>query len=240
MAPKGFDEAGLADARLSPKQNDLTLARSHPGPAIDEDLQLMIPAEDGRARAFGPRPGAAAGLGRIERLEGLHRSVEPLQRQWLQRSVGELSCGNPLRRLGDDYAARRRRALQPRREVRRLPDDPDLADLAAADEVADHHEAGGDADSRLTGDSVRQGQASHRPLQSESSPNGMRSVFFVGAWVAEIGEHAVAHVFGDVTSVVRDDVVAGRPKHLEDMHHVLGIQRIGKRNRADDIAKQDG
>src|SRR6185312_12466049 len=77
-------------------------------------------------------------------------------------------------------------------------------------------------------------------LQRESSPNGTRSFFFVGAWISEISEHAVAQVSGDVAIVTRDDVIAGRPKHIEDLHHVLGIQRIGQRNRTDDIAKQDG
>ena len=143
----------------------MTRAGSNLGPAIDEDLQLEIPAENRGPRVFGPRPGAAAGLGRVERLERLHRGVESLQRQRLQRSIGEQSRRDPLGGLGDDDASRLRRGLQPRGEVRRLSDNPHLPNFTAADEVVDHHQAGGDPNSRLAGNAVRQREAPHRFLQ---------------------------------------------------------------------------
>ena len=143
----------------------MTRAGSNLGPAIDKDLQFEIPAENWGPRVFGPRPGAAAGLGRVERLERLHRGVESLQRQRVQRSIGEQPRRDALSGLGDHDASRLRRGLQPRGEVRRLSDNPHLANFTAAHEVVDHNEAGGDPNSRLADNVARQREAPHRFLQ---------------------------------------------------------------------------
>jgi hypothetical protein len=84
-----------------------------------------------------------------------------------------------------------------RRTVRRLPDHRLLLRRAFADEIADHDQAGGDADANLEladgghveppdrGDDVEAGP--HRPLR----------IVFVRSRIAEINQHSVAHVFGD-------------------------------------------
>ncbi len=58
--------------------------------------------------------------------------------------------------------------------------------------------------------------------------------------VAEIGEHAVAEEFGDISVEPRNRAGAGVLVALDQIAHVLGIERGGKRGRADEVAEQDG
>ena len=75
--------------------------------------------------------------------ERLGEALEPLRAE-----VGELeqAADQPARRLADHHAARLGQRLQPRREVRRLADHRLLARRAFADQLADHDQAGRDAD----------------------------------------------------------------------------------------------
>ena len=68
----------------------------------------------------------------------------------LRAEVGQLeqAADQPARRLADDDAARLRQRLQPRRQVRRLADHRLLLRRALADQLADHDQAGRDADPR--------------------------------------------------------------------------------------------
>ena len=58
-------------------------------------------------------------------------------------------------------------ALQPRREVRRLTDDRLLLSRTRSDQIADHHQPGGDADAGLQRSA---GLQTCPPLRSTSSP----------------------------------------------------------------------
>jgi hypothetical protein len=62
----------------------------------------------------------------------------------MSRSVAD----QPPRRLGYDDPAGVRQALQPRREIGGVADDGLFLRGPLSDDVADHHEAGGDADPR--------------------------------------------------------------------------------------------
>ena len=57
--------------------------------------------------------------------------------------------------------------------------------------------------------------------------------------IAEIGEHAVAHVFGDEAALARDLGRAAFVIGRDDAPHVLGIEPRGKRGRAEEVAKHD-
>ena len=63
-------------------------------------------------------------------------------------------------------------------------------------------------------------------------------VVLMGLRIAEIGEHAVAHVFGDEAAVAlrstsAQHVVIGR----DDLSHVLGVEPRRQRGRADEVAE---
>ena len=64
-------------------------------------------------------------------------------------AVLEEIADQPTRACGDDDRVRLGQGLQPGGEVRRFADDRLLLRRAFADEVADDHEPGGDADARL-------------------------------------------------------------------------------------------
>jgi hypothetical protein len=58
--------------------------------------------------------------------------------------------------------------------------------------------------------------------------------------VAEIGQHAVAHVLGDEAAIGRDQIRAALVIGADDPAHVLRIELRRKRGRADEIAEHDG
>ena len=58
--------------------------------------------------------------------------------------------------------------------------------------------------------------------------------------IAEIGQHAVAHEFGDVTVEPGDRPGAGVLVALDQTAQVFGVKRTGKCRRADQIAEQNG
>ena len=71
---------------------------------------------------------------------------------------------------------------------------------ASADEIADHDEPRGDADAHLQGDARGSVQLRRRLDERKPSLDRAFGVVFVGLRIAEIGEHAVAHIFGDETA----------------------------------------
>ncbi|HKN29674.1 MAG TPA: hypothetical protein VJY34_18020 [Roseiarcus sp.] len=77
----------------------------------------------------------------------------------------------------------------------------------------------------------------------DNRKSGSRSVFsvvLVRQRVAEIGEHAVAHVLGDEAAVAFDQARAAFVIGGDDPAHVLGIEPGRYRGRADEIAEHHG
>ena len=70
-----------------------------------------------------------------------------------------------------------------------------------ADEVADHDEPGGDADPHLQRRAGAVFELRHRLDHREPGMHGAFGVILVGLRIAEIGQHAVAHILGDETAV---------------------------------------
>ena len=136
-------------------------------------------------------------------------------------------------------AARLGQRLQPRRQIGRVADDRLFLRRALSDEIADHDDAGRDADADL--------QLLLRPRfelrddggDVEAGPDRPLGVVLVGARKAEIGQHAVAHEFGDEAVVARDRARTGVLIGANDLAHVLGIEPRRQRGRADEIAEHD-
>ena len=100
--------------------------------------------------------------------------------------------------MADDDSAWLGKGLEPRREVGRLADHGLLLRRALADQLANHDQPGRDADPRRE----RRGRAALEPAdrldQSEPSSHRPLGVVLVRLRPAEVGEHAVAHVLGDM------------------------------------------
>ena len=96
------------------------------------------------------------------------------------------------RALGDDDRVRLGDALQTCRKVRGLADDAPLLSLARSDQIADHDQSGGNAHAGLQGSAGL--QPAHRCDQLQPRPHRPLGVVLMGLRIAEIHEHAVAHV----------------------------------------------
>ena len=96
------------------------------------------------------------------------------------------------RALGDDHRVRLGNALQARRKVRRLADDAALLRLTRSDQVADHDQPGRNADTGLQRSAGL--QRTHRCDQLQPRPHRPLGVVLMRLRIAEVDEHAVAHV----------------------------------------------
>ena len=139
------------------------------------------------------------------------------------------------RALVDDHAVGLGDPLQPRREVRRVADDVALLRLSGPQKIADHHVPCRDADPHVQRGACRRIQLGRGGDDRERRADRVLGVLFVSLRIAEVGEHAVAHVFGDEAAVGRDEASAACVIGCEDLPHVLGVEPRGKRGRADEI-----
>ena len=139
------------------------------------------------------------------------------------------------RALGDDHRVRLGDPLQARREVRRLADNAALLRLARSDQVADDDEPGGNADTGLQR-SARL-EPGHRRDQLQSRPDRPLGVVLMRLRIAEINEHAVAHVFGhepaEAAHRLGDAFLIGR----NDLAQVLRVHARGQRRRTDQVGE---
>ena len=204
------EHARLADPGLAREQHHLAVAVLGPGPALEQDAELVLAPDQRREMLAVQRLEAALGATLAFDPPGGERLGEALEA--LRAEVGQLEqpADQPARRLADHHAARRRERLQPRREVRRLADHGLLLGRALADQLADHDQAGRDADpgrQRLA--RRRRPAAASAVDQRQPGPDRPLGVVLVRLRPAEIGEHAVAHVLGDVAAPALDHLGAG-------------------------------
>ncbi len=112
-------------------------------------------------------------------------------------------------RLADQDGVGRGKRLKPRGEVGCLADDGALLCGADADDLADHDQAGGDADARLQRHAVGACYAGHFGDDGKSGMHRARGRILVGMWKAEIGEYAIAHELGDEAAEPSDGACRG-------------------------------
>jgi hypothetical protein len=106
-----------------------------------------------------------------------------------------------------------------------------------ADQVADDHQPGGDPDAHLQRCPSRGIEPGHRLDQREPCPHRPLGVMLVGPRIAEIGEHAVAHVLRDETAAAFNDRSAAAVMGGDHRAQILRIEPRRQRRRADQIAE---
>src|SRR6202040_4431492 len=62
-------------------------------------------------------------------------------------------------------------------------------------------------------------------------------IIFVGSWISEIGQHAVAHVSGDKAIVSADRLGGALLVYTQDLTEVLRVETRRERGRVHDIAE---
>ena len=227
----------LADPGLAGQHDHVALALARPAPALDQERALLL-AADQRAEA------GVQGLEAIHRAQAMHpadpdRLGEPLELLRRQVLAVEQIADQAPRGRADHDLARLRQLLQPGREVRRGADHRLLLGGALPDQIADHHEPGGDADPHLQGELGPGRQLVHRLHQVERGAHGALGILLVRLRVAEVRQHAVAHVLGDVAVVALDHRRAATLVGVDHGPHVFA-DRDAQRGRADQVGEQDG
>src|SRR5262249_29286217 len=104
-----------------------------------------------------------------------------------------------------------------------------------ADEIANHDQAGANADSHL--ERLNAAQLSNRFDERQSGPHRPLGVVFVGLGIAEIDEHPIAHVFSNEPAepgdLLRDALVIGADHGTQ----IFGVEPCRERRRAHQIAE---
>ena len=194
------------------------------------------PTSGVRSRPCNASKRLSAALPRSTRA-GHHRRAQALELDGTQIRVLEQTAGQPPRARRDHHGPRLGQCLQPRREVRRLADHRLFLRCALADQIADDHQPGGDADPHLQWrrrDGVEPGH-----LLDQLQPGAHRAlgIVLVGPRIAEIGEHAVAHVLGDKPAAAPDHLGNAAVIGADHRAQILRVEPRRQRRRADQIAE---
>ncbi len=156
-------------------------------------------------------------------------SVCARQRRQLERSTHQLPRG-----LGDHHLARLGHTLQSGRQIGRLADHRLLLCRPLADQLADHHEPGGDADPAGQG-RVAGTQPPDRRDNRQPGPNSPLRLVLMRHRPAEIGQDTVAHELRDMTFEPQDLAGHGVLIAAQDRAHLLRVEPSRQRRRAHQI-----
>jgi hypothetical protein len=144
----------------------------------------------------------------------------------------------PARPLTDHHTARRGQRLQARCQARRLADHRPLLRLGRADQIADHHQPGGNPDPHLQPRRPLGLQLNYRFDQSQPGAHRPLGIVFMRLRPAEVGEHAVTQILGDVTFEPLDHGCGAVLVGAHDAAQVLGVDSPGEFGRAHEITEQ--
>ena len=142
----------------------------------------------------------------------------------------------PTYTVSDDDGVRFGDRLKARREVRRLADTPPAPGRARA-ERSPTITTQSRSDPHLQGSAGDGFELRRRFEEFEPCAHRAFRVVFMGLRIAEIGQHAVAHVFGDETAVALNACRRAPMVGADDVSHVLGVEPARQRCRADEIAE---
>jgi hypothetical protein len=225
----------FANPSLAREQHQLTFPVLGPRPALQQDAQLMLAADQRREPLAVQRLEAAfgttlpfdppSGEGFVEALEALGAEIGEL----------EQPAHQPSGRLADHNAARRGECLQSRGEARRLADHRLLLSRPLADQLADHDQAGGDPDPRRERSARRRLQTRQRIDNRKPRPDRPLGLVLVRRGPAEVRQHAVAHVLGDMPAPTFDHRRAAAMVGAEHLRHVLRVELRRQLGRADEV-----
>ena len=97
-----------------------------------------------------------------------------------------------------------RQRLQAGGEVRRLPNHPALLRGTRTDQIADHDETAGDAETHVQ--RLGRGELADSVDYREPGSSRPLGVVLMRLGIAEINQHSIAHILGDKTAKAADGV----------------------------------
>jgi hypothetical protein len=140
--------------------------------------------------------------------------------------------------VGNDQAARPGRRLQTGGEVWSFADHAALLRSTLADQIADHDEAGGDANPHVQG--LLCDEPADRVDDREPGAHRALGIVLMRLGIAEIDQDSVAHILGDKTAKTADGVGNAAMIGADDLTQILRIEAGGQRRRPDLIAEHHG
>src|SRR6516162_5256237 len=214
-------QARLADARLAGDQHHTPFAELRLLPAPQKQVELLVAADqwcDPRTQCFE----AADDPALADHTPGtlwLGKARERLGPEILDiEQRAELSPGA----VGNDQGARPRQRLQAGGEVWRLADHAPLLRGTSTDQIANDDEASGDTNPHVQ--RLLCGEPADRVDDREPGASGALGIVLMRLGIAEINEHAVAHIFGDKTAKAGDRVSHTAMVGADDLAQILRIE----------------
>ena len=107
-----------------------------------------------------------------------------------------------------------------------------------ANQITDHDEPAGDTEPHVQ--PLRRGELADRVDHREPGSHRPFGVVLMRLRIAEINQHAVAHILGDKAAKAADGVGDAPVVGADDLAQILGIEAGRERRRADQIAEHDG
>src|SRR6516165_1338762 len=213
----------LAEARFPRDQYDLAVPHLGARPAPQQQLNLLVAAnEPGQRRsAQGLEP--AGDDTRTQDLPGRHRRGDALDFDGPEIAVLEEVAGQSARTGSDDDRVRLGQDLQTGCEVRRLADDRLLLSRSRTNQISDYHQSRGDPDARLQLDGFDI-EATDSLDRAQPRPDRPLGVVLMRLRVTEISQDSVAHVSRDETIETGDDFGDRAVIHADDLAQILGIE----------------
>ncbi len=141
---------------------------------------------------------------------------------------------------GDDDRPGLGQGLKAGCKVRRLPHDSMLPQRTLAAEIADHHQAGRDADTNRERFRGARLESRNRGNDIEPCPHGSLGIVFVRDWITEISQYPVAPELGEEAVISSRNAGAGGVIGIDHGAHVLRIEADRQGGRAHQIADHHG
>jgi hypothetical protein len=207
-----------------------------------ELAQLGAPSDVGREPALGGDGHGHGGFGGTEDLVGGHGLALAAHLERPRGAHAEAAADEAVRRLAHEHGAGRRERLQARGEVRRVADRR-VVHLQVVADRADDDRSGMDADPRLEDLAAvgehRRAEAPDRLLDGERGEHRVLRGVLLCHRGAEERHEAVAGEHRD-DALIAVDLREGELEILvEEVVVLLGIELLGDRRRAGEIAEED-
>ena len=236
-------EPRLADARVADDGDDLREPAAQPLEAGHDLAELGVAADERRQLAGAPRRTRRPALGRALDHERVHRLALALHVERADRARLEAAAQERVGRVRDEDRARLRERLEPRRQVRGVAGRGVVHLELVADGAGDHH-------TRVYADARAQrhaalrlealGEPAELALDRERRQHRALGRVLVRDRRAEQRHQAVAReLVHDAFEAV--DLAEHELEVLaDDLAVLLGVEPLGERRRADQIAEEHG
>ncbi len=229
-------KAGLADPGLARNQHDLPFAFPGEALAFQQEIDLLLAADEIGQIHHVDSLEAALGLRYAldcPRCDGLGKALDRVPAEVPQT---EQILDQPARGGRDDDRPRLGQGLKAGCKIRRVADHSVFPQRALAAEIADHHQAGRDSDADCKRFCGARLQPRNRGNDIQSRPHGSLGIVFVRARIAEIGQYPVASKIPDEAVIGQHDTGACGVIGIHHRVHVLRIESGRQRSGAHQIA----